>query len=436
MTPQVNDNQSGQPAGPSIAIIGTEGSGKTVLTAVLARQLRSAAPRGVFLNPQNVATMKYVERVWQILEGGDWPPSTPPGELFELRWKLEMNGGSESQVRLIDAAGQDLRLLFGEEKVHQTKDLPESLRKLAEYCRSADIVLFLINLKDFEGQADPLRRIDNEAAIKSAMDYLSTDGSHRCFCVVFTQADLYRETAQQRGSWLTVAQELIPYISGAYLQSVLIPTSKGVPAFPVSAVNKTRIAVDMQGIPRRVPDPPFGSDGLDAVVEWMTTQIREIQRRQNSPVPPALTPPAPPSKSPIDQINEWLKRNWCNVAAGVVCLSILRSCSGGSGPAGPARPTGPAPLVTEASWQKNPGLFDDSVTSRGIVWNRGAAGNVLVTSWVIENGKEVDRRSQRIFLKSGESSRFSIELPGIYSVRNPHEVRTSASVPLFNSVSP
>jgi hypothetical protein len=168
----------------------------------------------------------------------------------------------------------------------------------------------------------------------------------------------------------------------------------------------------------------------------MTTQVRELQHRRSDPVPPALPLPPPPPGTPIDQINEWLKRNWRNIAAGVVCLTILRSCSGGCGPAGPARSTGPAPIVTEASWLKNPGLFDDSVTSRGIVWNRGAAGNVLVTSWVIENGKEVDRRSQRIFLNSGESGRFSIELPGIYSVRNPHEVRTSASVPLFNSVSP
>src|SRR5436190_300979 len=105
-------------AGPSVAIIGTEGSGKTVLTTTLARRLSTIDARGVFLNPQGVATLRYVERVWQILQDGDWPPSTPTGDLFELRWKLELIGELESPVRLIDAAGQDLRLLFGEEKVY------------------------------------------------------------------------------------------------------------------------------------------------------------------------------------------------------------------------------------------------------------------------------------------------------------------------------
>jgi hypothetical protein len=424
MSPDTTSSESGQPAGPSIAIIGTEGSGKTVLTAVLARHLKGTGSPGAFLNPQNVSTMRYVERVWQTLQGGDWPPSTPPGELFELRWKLELDGGLESPVRLIDAAGQDLRLLFGEEKVHQIQDLPEVLRKLAEYCRSADIVLFVINLKDFEGQADPDRRIYNEASIKSAMDYLNSDGRKRRFCVVFTQADLYREIVQQRGGWLELAGEMIPYISGAYLRSERTP-SRRAPVFPVSAVNRTRIAVDGQGIPRRVPDPPFGSDGLDAIVEWMKAQVREIHLLRRPPAPPPPLPATSPAPSTglvssLVPAKAWLAEHWSYVAGGVISLAMLRSCAGGCGP------SIPAPVVVEAYSKDEPGLFDDWVTSYGIVRNDGAAGNVVVTSWVTENGREVDRRSQRLFLTTGESARFRINLPGIYSVRNPHEVGTSA----------
>ena len=233
-----------------------------------------------------------------------------------------MKGEPDTEVRLVDAAGQDLRLLFGEEKIHQVQDLPDALQKLAGYCRSAEIVLFLINLKDFEGQADPLRRIDNEAAIKSAMDYLSSDGRQRRFCVVFTQADLYRETAQQRGGWMNLAAEMIPYLSGAYLRTADVPTSGRVLVFPVSAVNRTRIVGDEQGIARRVPDPPFGSDGLDAVVEWMMTQVREIHRDGSGP---ASSPPVPPPlpTTPIERLGRWLEARWRNVAAGVVCLANL-----------------------------------------------------------------------------------------------------------------
>lgn len=418
---------AGKSTGPSIAIIGTEGSGKTILTAVLARRfgrlnLNRPDDQLVFLNPQNVATMRYVERVWQVLQGGDWPPSTPPGELFELLWKFEVRGEDmECQVRLVDAAGQDLRLLFGEEKIHRMEDLPEALRELAAYCRSADIVLFLVNLKDFEGEGDALRRTDNEAAIKIAMDYLSQVNRRRRFCVVFTQADLYRERAREKGGWLALASEMIPYITGAYLQSLRIVAEDRVPVFPVSAVNRTRIAVDDQGVPRRVPDSPFGSDGLEAVVKWMTTQVREIHGLQK---PPPL--PSVPSKPPgfFQHVDQWLGQSWRWSAAAVFIWGMIRSCSGGCGPSGP---TGPVPVVTEARWQKNPGLFDDTVISFGSVRNSGKAGRITVTSWVIENGSQADRRSQSFFLKAGESTRFQIELPGIYSVRNPHEVKTVAT---------
>ena len=283
MSSQSDASNHKQETGPSIAIIGTEGSGKTVLTTVLAKHLSRIDSRGVFMDPQSVATMRYVERAWQTLQEGDWPPSTPPGELFELRWKLRMDGEPESQVRLIDAAGQDLRLLFAEDKVNQAQSLPESLRKLAEYCRSAEIVLFLVNLKDFEGQADHQRRTDNEAAIKFAMDHLSSDDSR--FSVVFTQVDLYQGTAQQHGGWLKMAEKTVPYISGAYLQSAHVPV------FVVSAVNRTKIVPDEKGIPRRMPYPPFESDGLDAVIEWMTTQVREIHSLMERAGPAVYTFP-------------------------------------------------------------------------------------------------------------------------------------------------
>jgi hypothetical protein len=341
-----------------------------------------------------------------------------------------MGGGLESPVRLIDAAGQDMRLLFGEEKFSESdlQELPDSLRELVrelrDYCLSAEIVLFLINLKDFAGQADPSRRTDNEAAIKSAMDHLSTHGINRRSCIVFTQVDLYRRTAQKYGGWRKLAEKAIPNVYGAHIYS------RTIPIFAVSAVNRTRIVVDEQGIPRRVPDPPFDSDGLPDVVEWMISQIRDLHRPEATPAAPPPLPP-PPLPGPVDGIKKWLRENRFNMVAGMMCLAILRSCSGGCTPTRPVRPTVPHPIVTEAKWLKNRGVFDDTVTSYGTVWNSGAAGNVVITSWVIENGREVDRRSQTMFLDAGQRSAFRIELSGIYDVDNPHEISNHGQRPWY-----
>ncbi len=215
---------------------------------------------------------------------------------------------------------------------------------------------------------------------------------------------------------------MIPYISGAYLRPSGTPTSRVVPVFPVSAVNRTRIEVDEKGIPRRVPHPPFGSDGLDPVVAWLTDQVREIRRSRAAPTPPPMPVPAP-EPTPPNSGPGWpiILRN---AAAAVIALVMLRSCIGGCGPAPP--PTVPMPVVAEARSEELPGPFDDWVASFGVVRNEGASGYILVTSSVTENGREVDRRSQRIFLGAGESGRFRIELPGIYSIRNPYKVSTDA----------
>jgi len=412
---------------PSIAIIGTEGSGKTVLTTTLAKRLSTIDSRGVFLNPQGVGTLKYVEKVWQTLQQGDWPPSTPPGQLFQLRWKLEIVGEMESEVRLVDAAGQDLRLLFGEDRVSDIGSLPEALRQLAEYCRCADIVLFLINLKDFTGQGNPQQRTENEAAIKGAMDYLNGDGRSRRFCLIFTQVDLYRQLAASRGGWRALAEEAIPYIHAAYIKS------KHLPIFLVSAVNKTKVAVDDSGVPRRVPEPGFGSDGFDKVVDWMTTQVREVQtelaaRWNAAAIVPAGPPPATTPRTP-----EWLEYAKKYAWIGVVLLALLlvKSCFFGSSTTSkpPAVPTRPQPVLIDPRYRDNPGLVWDSVTSYGTVKNNGASGNVVVVSWVTENGTEVDRKSQRFFLNAGESARFEMEMSGIKSVKNSHTVNSEATAP-------
>jgi len=114
---------------PSVSIVGTEGAGKTVLTAVLAKRLGNPES-GMFLNAQGPRTLKHVEKVWSILQNEDWPEGNPAGELFQLRWNLEIDGEHVCDVRFIEAAGQDFRVLFEDEQFDNAST-PE-LKKLAE----------------------------------------------------------------------------------------------------------------------------------------------------------------------------------------------------------------------------------------------------------------------------------------------------------------
>ena len=62
--------------------------------------------------------------------------------------------------------------------------LPEHLRQLVDYCRSADIIICLVNIKDFLGEGDPERGVDNQIVIKSVLYHLSSDGNHRILCLL------------------------------------------------------------------------------------------------------------------------------------------------------------------------------------------------------------------------------------------------------------
>ncbi len=277
---------------PRIAIIGTEGAGKTVLITALAKRLSTIDARGVFLNPQGVKTLKYVEGVWQTLQSGEWPPSTPPGDKVELRWKFQIVGEIESDVRLIDAAGQDLRLLFGDEQIMSKDGLPAHLEALADYCRNADIILFLINLKDFLGEGDPQQRTANEAAIKSAMDYLSGDDHPRRICLVLTQIDQYRELAKKYGGWLELTAKAVPYVFSAHVKA------HQVAVHAVSSVAETQVIVSSDGMPQRVPAPGFRSKGLTDLIQWLTDQVRYAVREGNHTAP-AQTLPATDVPPPL-----------------------------------------------------------------------------------------------------------------------------------------
>ena len=251
---------------PQIAIIGMEGSGKTVLTTVLAKRLSTMADQGMFLNPKSSKTIKYVEGVWKELQDGKWPPSTPPGELFDLEWLFHVDNKHECPVRLVDAAGQDMRMLFADDR-YKDQSLPAQLQQLVDYCHNSNILIILINLKDFIGESDDMRRVENQAALKSALDLLASKDDSKRVAFVFSQCDQYEATIEQHGSLENLLRTEMPYIYGAHYKG------KAPALFPVAAVAETKVEVDLNGTPRRVPTADFKSTGLEPLIEWMSVQI-------------------------------------------------------------------------------------------------------------------------------------------------------------------
>ncbi len=265
---------------PSIAIIGTEGSGKTVFAAVWAKRFSQYAAGSPCLIPGDNTTLKYVENIYSVLSNGEWPPSTPSGTIVRLNWKLSLpaNGSTLGtiDVQLFDMAGQDIRVLFEQEKIKQGGSLGGELRNIANYCVGANVIVYLVNLKDYIGESVDVKRTANQAALKAAMDYLGSTSSPQQICLLFTQADQYRELAARAGGWDNLARRELPYVYAAHLSHVKVKI------LPVAAVATTEIAIGTDGKPRRVPTRNFKEAGLNSFMNWMANAIVTLmcQERQ------------------------------------------------------------------------------------------------------------------------------------------------------------
>ena len=271
---------------PRIALIGTEGSGKTVLVTVLATKLAHKHPSNIRLNPQDAKTEKYVTTNWNMLNLGEWVYSTAPGTLFDLKWKVRLAGKwpgdiTECPMRIIDSAGQDLRRLFSDDS-YQKQDIGDQDREFIACINESDILLILINLHNFIGESDFNKVNESKIALKRVLDALQKEHK-RQIAIVFTACDLYEGTIIQKykddavhvvggtvitDNDLTTAIERflekeIPYLYNAHI------ADNAVAIFPVAAVADTEIKVDKNGIARRVPAMNFKSRGLDSLANWL-----------------------------------------------------------------------------------------------------------------------------------------------------------------------
>ena len=198
-----------------IAIVGTQGTGKTVFLAVLANALSSARhfPR---ITGENMTTRRYTAEVMDILESGQWPALTRQDVKRELKWLWYDRDGDPHSLGTFDCAGEDFRAIF--EAEHET-ELNDYQRALKAEFRACDLVLLLLNLQDaldiYQKPGKGLARIDIEYAPSAAVRQLRKDGI--TLYAIFTQADRYEERIQREwnGDYSNALRDLLPDLYNA-----------------------------------------------------------------------------------------------------------------------------------------------------------------------------------------------------------------------------
>ena len=256
-----------------IAIVGMTGSGKTVLVSTLAMKMSQMADRGVFLSPigeNRRQTLQYVQQNWKTLNRGEWPPSTPAGEIVQLQWELSTENNVAS-VRFADCAGQDVRAIF-DQNAFSSLSLTRDLRDIFLYLNRSNIILFLVNMEDILGRTDK-QSLKNVLNVDQMIYVLNqTPGIPRKCAVVLSQYDKYKPEVDQNfgGDVLEYLRAYLPQLHGQYVRN------KSFEIIPVAAVEQTQTIVE-NGNVRKVPAPGFTSYNLEALIHWLASSVDELE---------------------------------------------------------------------------------------------------------------------------------------------------------------
>ena len=290
-----------------VAIVGVEGSGKTVMLAGLGELYSHPDPDGYFLCPKNFQTASYVAEKIARMRKGEWPTATAEDVLQGLDWTLRKRQGPGTrprdvcEVSCLDFAGEVYRLAFGIRQGAAPGDMQEEVDELLSYVRDADDLIVLINLRDIivQGANDPRVQeamwITNEI-LSYALDKRE-DGRTPRAAIVLSQADSYADTIKSCGGPKGVLARYLPHVANNYDWLDVLASS---------AVDKT--VLDDNG--DVVPAPDFQPTRLRVIMHWIrggVGQNRPAFRvpRANAPAfqdsVPAAPPPVARAPSPVAQ---------------------------------------------------------------------------------------------------------------------------------------
>ena len=248
-----------------VAIVGVEGSGKTVMLAGLGDLYTYPDAGGYFLAPKNFGTAAYVAEKIESMRRGEWPSATAGDEMQGLDWTLKRQkpgdkGRPETicEVSFLDFAGEVYRAAYGIAGEDDAAYM-EQAEALKQYVRGADELIVLINLRDVITHGLGDKRVQEAMWItKSILDTALGGGAYAAprAAIVLSQADSYAETIRACGGARGVLAKYLPHVANEY---------GWLNVFAANAVDKTTL----DGDGRDVPAPDFTTQGLLPIMRWI-----------------------------------------------------------------------------------------------------------------------------------------------------------------------
>ncbi len=253
-----------------IAIVGVEGSGKTVLMAALGAAYEHPDENGMFLTPKNQDAFKFSMSYMHLMRNRQqWPSATMTDSLRYLEWELRTRDEIVAELSLLDYAGEIYRRAFSENGDGQ--QYAAEMEALLQHITEASTLLVLINLRDvIDGDRSSARTLETLWLNKSILEFASKVPTITNIAIILTQADKYRNAIEQCGGPGKTLEKYLPFVMNIY---------HDIPVFAVSAVDRTE--PDENGIP--LPAKDFQSQGIKDIIFWLT-RTKKIDKIEKAPL--------------------------------------------------------------------------------------------------------------------------------------------------------
>lgn len=221
-----------------IAIVGVEGSGKTVLMAGLSECYKQISETEPYLMPENQSAFMFMQCIPHKLRvDREWPEQTRIDSLRMMKWTLRCGQEILEEIEIFDYPGELYRIAFGEHTKDEADAVRSELNEFLEHITEADTLVVLLNLADLVDLYDNPRNAETVWITRGIFDFAKKLPHLKHRMLAFTQADRYAEEIKKAGS----AKEL--YAAKLPMMKTLYPDLK---VFAVTAVD----GMDADGRPR------------------------------------------------------------------------------------------------------------------------------------------------------------------------------------------
>jgi len=200
-----------------VAIVGVEGSGKTVLMGALCECYKQISDDAPYLMPENQAAFMFMERIPHKLRvEREWPEATNVSSLKSMRWTLRLGKEVLEEIEMLDYPGELYRIAFGEHKKEEVDAHREELDEFLEHVTGADTLIVLLNIADILDLGANARNAETVWITRGIFDFAMKVPNIKRTALVFTQADRFEATLKANGGAQGLYAKQLPMLKTLY----------------------------------------------------------------------------------------------------------------------------------------------------------------------------------------------------------------------------